>query len=252
MGKMRSYPSFDAYLEAQAPPQQAILREVRALVKRSAPELAESVKWGNGCWVDGKAFIAYVYCAPDHVQFGFVNGSALADPRGLLQGSGRFVRHVKLRRAADVAPRVLAAFLREAVARGHPAIGKERQRRPARTRGARKPATIDEYLAPVSGARRVALERLRKTIRSIIPRAEECIRYNLPAFRLDGVVVAGFCATAKGCSYFPFSGKTLETLAPALEGYERTKGSLHFSPDKPLPATLVRRLIRARMAEAKK
>jgi uncharacterized protein YdhG (YjbR/CyaY superfamily) len=146
----------------------------------------------------------------------------------------------------------MASILREAVARGHPAFGAKRQRRPARTRTARKPTTIDEYLATVSGARLVALERLRKTIRSIIPDAEECISYNLPAFRLDGVVVAGFCATAKGCSYFPFSGKTLETLAPALEGYERTKGSLHFSPDKPLPATLVRRLIRARIAEAKK
>lgn len=86
---------------------------------------------------------------------------------------------------------------------------------------------------------------------SVIPDADECISYNLPAFRLDGVVVAGFCATAKGCSYFPFSGKTLETLAHALEGYERTKGSLHFSPDRPLPVSLVRRLIGTRIAEGK-
>jgi hypothetical protein len=134
MGKMQSYPSFDAYLGAQAPLQQAIIRKLRALVKRSAPQLVESVKWGNGCWVDGKAPIAYVYCAPDHVQFGFVNGSALTDPRGLLEGSGRFVRHVKLRRSADLAPQVLAAFLREAVACGHPAFGKRRQRRRTRTR----------------------------------------------------------------------------------------------------------------------
>jgi hypothetical protein len=134
MGKMRSYPSFDAYLDAQAPLQQSIIRKVRALVKRSAPQLVESVKWGNGCWVDGKAPIAYVYCAPDHVQFGFMNGSALADPRGLLQGSGRFVRHVKLCRAADVVPRVLAELLREAVACGHPAFGVKRKRPRTRPR----------------------------------------------------------------------------------------------------------------------
>jgi hypothetical protein len=134
MGTMRSYPSFEAYLDAQAPLQQAIIRRLRALVKRSAPRLLESVKWGNGCWVDGKAPIAYVYCAADHVQFGFMNGSALADPRGLLQGSGRFVRHVKLRRAADVAPRVLAALLRQAVACGHPAFRVKRRRPGARTR----------------------------------------------------------------------------------------------------------------------
>ena len=115
---------------------------------------------------------------------------------------------------------------------------------------ARKPATIDEYLADVTGPRRVALDKLRKTIRSIAPRAEECISYGIPAFRLNGRVIAGFAATAEGCSYFPFSGRTIATLTKALGGYERTKSSLHFDPVKPLPATLVRRLIRARIAEA--
>ena len=113
----------------------------------------------------------------------------------------------------------------------------------------RKAATIDEYLATVSGERRVALDRLRKAIRSIVPRAEECISYGIPAFRLNGRVIAGFAATAKGCSYFPFSGRTLTTLTKALGGYERTKGSLHFDPLEPLPAALVRKLIRTRIAE---
>jgi uncharacterized protein YdhG (YjbR/CyaY superfamily) len=112
-----------------------------------------------------------------------------------------------------------------------------------------KATTIDEYLASVTGERRAALEKLRKTIRSIIPKAEECISYSMPAFRLDGRVVAGFAATAKGCSYFPFSGSTLRTLAADLKGYGGTKGSLHFDPAKPLPATLVRKLIKARIAE---
>jgi uncharacterized protein YdhG (YjbR/CyaY superfamily) len=115
----------------------------------------------------------------------------------------------------------------------------------------RKPTTIDEYLSTVAGERRKALEHLRKTIRSIIPRAEECVSYNMPAFRLDGAVVAGFLATAKGCSFFPFSGTTLKTLTRDLRSYEQTKGSLHFDPAKPLPATLVRKLIKARIAEAK-
>ena len=116
---------------------------------------------------------------------------------------------------------------------------------------ARKPTTIDEYLATVSAEKRTALENLRKTIRKIIPKTEEYISYRIPAFRLGGSVVAGFCATAKGCSYFPFSGSTLKTLAHHLSGYEMTKSALHFQPDKQLPATLVRRLIRARIAETK-
>jgi uncharacterized protein YdhG (YjbR/CyaY superfamily) len=108
---------------------------------------------------------------------------------------------------------------------------------------------IDDYLATVSGDKRAALEKLRKTIRSIVPRAEECISYRMPAFRLDGTVIAGFLATAKGCSYFPFSGSTLRTLAGDLRSYDKTKSSLHFHPDEPLPATLVRKLIKARIAE---
>ena len=114
---------------------------------------------------------------------------------------------------------------------------------------ARKPTTIEAYLAAVKGEKRAALDKLRKTIRAIVPRAEECISYTIPAFRLDGTIVAGFAATAKGCSYFPFSGSTLHTLAEELAGYEQTKSSLHFDPAKPLPATLVRKLLKARIAE---
>lgn len=115
-----------------------------------------------------------------------------------------------------------------------------------------KVTTIDAYLATVNDPeRRRALEDLRKKIRAVVPKAEECISYNLAAFRLDGVVVAGFSATKKGCSYFPFSGTTLTTLAKGVAAYEQTKGSLHFSPEKPLPAALVRKLVKARIAERK-
>lgn len=114
---------------------------------------------------------------------------------------------------------------------------------------ASKPSSIDAYLAAVRGERRAALDKLRKTIRAIVPKAEECISYGIPAFRLEGRIVAGFSATAKGCSYFPFSGSTLGSLADELEDYDRTKSSLHFDPAKPLPTTLVRKLIKARIAE---
>jgi len=112
-----------------------------------------------------------------------------------------------------------------------------------------KPKSIDEYLAKVSGEQRAALDQLRKLLRTLLPKAEECISYGLPAFRLDGDVVAGFAATAKGCSYYPFSGSTLATLAGELDGYVTTAGALHFAPKKPLPRALVRKLLRTRMAE---
>jgi uncharacterized protein YdhG (YjbR/CyaY superfamily) len=112
-----------------------------------------------------------------------------------------------------------------------------------------KPESIDEYLGPIQGERRRALDSLRATIHQIAPRAEECISYSIPAFRLDGRVIAGFCATRKGCSYLPFSGSTLATLASDLRGYGGTQSSLHFDPRKPLPASLVRKLIKVRIAE---
>ena len=114
---------------------------------------------------------------------------------------------------------------------------------------ARPPPSIDAYLAGVAPERRAALSALRGTIRRILPRAEECIRYGMPAFRVEGAVVAGFLATSGGCSYYPFSGRTLATLAPDLARYDQTRGALHFGPERPRPATLVRKLLRTRLAE---
>jgi uncharacterized protein YdhG (YjbR/CyaY superfamily) len=114
----------------------------------------------------------------------------------------------------------------------------------------KNPETIDAYLAGVADdEQRAALEHLRQTIRSILPDAEECISYRIPAFRLDGQIVAGFCARKTACSYFPFSGSTLRSLKRDLKDYEQTKSALHFDTDSPLPKSLVRKLLKARRAE---
>jgi uncharacterized protein YdhG (YjbR/CyaY superfamily) len=109
--------------------------------------------------------------------------------------------------------------------------------------------TIDGYLASVEPGKRAALQKLRRAIRTIVPEAEECISYSMPAFRFQGPVVAGFAATKSGCSYFPFSGRTLGTMAAELRPYDQTKSSLHFDPAKGLPTPLLRKLLRTRIAE---
>jgi uncharacterized protein YdhG (YjbR/CyaY superfamily) len=114
--------------------------------------------------------------------------------------------------------------------------------------GKRDPA-IDDYLAHASPSNRALLQELRKTIRSLVSEVEECISYRIPAFRFEGRVIAGFSATSKGCSYYPFSGRTLRTLAKELKGYGQTKSALHFGPEKRLPPSLVRKLLKARIAE---
>ena len=113
--KMKVYTSFEEYLAGQTPRNQAVIRALRTFVKRVAPQLQESVKWGNGCWIQGKAPVAYVYSAPDHVQFGFFGGSALKDPMGLLNGKGKFVRHIKVRKRSDIDEPAFGALLRQAV-----------------------------------------------------------------------------------------------------------------------------------------
>jgi uncharacterized protein YdhG (YjbR/CyaY superfamily) len=106
---------------------------------------------------------------------------------------------------------------------------------------------IDSYLATVDEPARSTLQQLRTTILEIVPEAEECISYGLPAFKVDGKVIAGFAAFKHHLSYLPHSGSVIAELADDLTGYVSTKGSLHFPPDEPLPPALVRKLITTRI-----
>lgn len=113
---------------------------------------------------------------------------------------------------------------------------------------ANKPKTIDEYLAALSEDKRAALTKLRQTIRSVAPKAEECISYQLAAFRLNGMLVA-FGATDKHCAFYLMSGSTVAAHQEELKGYDTSKGTIRFQADKPLPVALVRKLVKARIAE---
>jgi uncharacterized protein YdhG (YjbR/CyaY superfamily) len=109
---------------------------------------------------------------------------------------------------------------------------------------------IDEYLAALEEPKRSTLAQLRDTIMSIVPDAEQCISYGMPAFKLGGKTIAGFAAFKNHLSYLPHSGSVIPALASVTKGFSGTKGSLHFPVDRPLPKTLVKKLLVARMAEA--
>src|SRR5687768_5599676 len=111
---MKSYASFDDYLNDQTPEKQAIISALRRFVKRVEPGLDEAVKWGNGCWIGDNGPVAYVYSATGYVQFGFFNGSSLKDPEGLLEGKGKFVRHTKVYAASEIDEQAVAALLQQA------------------------------------------------------------------------------------------------------------------------------------------
>jgi uncharacterized protein YdhG (YjbR/CyaY superfamily) len=107
-------------------------------------------------------------------------------------------------------------------------------------------AEVDAYLAEVPEPQRSTLEQLRRDILAVVPDAEQCISYRMPAFRVGGQVVAGFAAFKKHCAYLPHSGSVLAALGDEVAGYEQTPGSLHFPLDRPLPAALVSRLVEAK------
>jgi uncharacterized protein YdhG (YjbR/CyaY superfamily) len=113
------------------------------------------------------------------------------------------------------------------------------------------PGTIDEYLLTLDDRKRTALQELRQTILGIIPNAEECISYGMPAFRLEGKVIAGFAAFTNHLSYLPHSGSVFSELSEELAGYKSTPGSLHFPIDRPLPKALVKKLIATRLKEVR-
>jgi uncharacterized protein YdhG (YjbR/CyaY superfamily) len=112
-----------------------------------------------------------------------------------------------------------------------------------------KPKTIDEYVAALSDDKRAALEKMRKTIRAAAPKAEECISYQLPAFRLNGRMLVAFGATENHCAFYLMSSSTVEAHKDELKNYDTSKGTIRFHADHPLPTTLVRKLVKARMAE---
>ena len=110
------------------------------------------------------------------------------------------------------------------------------------------PKTIDEYLAGVRDEdHRRALEKLRKQIRAAAPKAEECISYQIPAFRQNGMLVF-FGDASKHCAFYPGS-TAIETHKDELREYELSKGTIRFQPNKPLPAALVRAIVKERLAD---
>lgn len=105
---------------------------------------------------------------------------------------------------------------------------------------------VDRYLAGVSPENRVVLQQLRKLIRSVAPQAEEVISYGIPAFRQDGILVH-FAAFKGHCSFFAGHTTTLPKFAREVKPFLSGKTTLRFTPDRPIPTGLVRRLVRERM-----
>jgi uncharacterized protein YdhG (YjbR/CyaY superfamily) len=107
---------------------------------------------------------------------------------------------------------------------------------------------MGEYLATLPDTQRNALEALRQTIKEAAPEAEEVISYQIPAFKYKGMLVY-FAAYKNHCSFFVGNGSLIASMKSELTDYETTKSAIHFTPEKPLPITLVQKIVWRRIGE---
>ena len=112
------------------------------------------------------------------------------------------------------------------------------------------PQTVDDYLAALPEEARATLEKLRKTIKAAAPKATEVISYQIPMYKHQGMLV-GFAAFKEHCSLFP-GAKAIATHKDELKAYGTSKGTIRFPIGKPVPAALVKKLVKTRIAENEK
>ena len=107
---------------------------------------------------------------------------------------------------------------------------------------------VDDYLSRVPAASRVALEKLRQTVKSVVPDAVEVISYQIPTFKYKDRMLVSYAAFAEHCSFFP-GAAPIATHQTELKSYQTSKGTIRFTANKPLPAALVKKLVKTRLAE---
>jgi len=107
-------PTVDDYLRKLDPARRAIAVELRALILKAAPQIEEAIKWRQP-WYSRRGLVCSIYTAGDHLNLGFSRGVELDDPHGLLEGTGKGMRHVKLRNVADIKKQQFAKWIKGAV-----------------------------------------------------------------------------------------------------------------------------------------
>jgi uncharacterized protein YdhG (YjbR/CyaY superfamily) len=112
-----------------------------------------------------------------------------------------------------------------------------------------EPERVDAYLAALPDEQRTALERVRATIRRVVPGADEGIAYQMPAFYFSGRYLVSYAAFKSHLSFFPASGTVQEKLADELRAHFSGKGTIQFTPDEPIPDDLIEEIVRVRLDE---
>jgi uncharacterized protein YdhG (YjbR/CyaY superfamily) len=173
----------------------------------------------------------------------------MGHPRSKQSNGELFSEQGRWRNFSAASSRQLAGPIRDQ----YEAMKKVTRNSPRRTAGQSKRNETkghDDYLAALGDDKRRALQKLRKDIKAAAPKAEECISYGIPGFRLDGKLLVSYGAAAKHCAFYP--GSTLQAFKDELKDYDTCgKGTIRFAADKPLPSAHVGKIVKARVAEQK-
>ena len=111
--KMRQYDSFIFWKKDQSIKNQKLITEVSRVIDDLAPSLEKIVKWGQGCWTEGKNHKLFIHCADDHIQLGFYTGSQLIDPQKMLQGTGKYVKHIQISSSEDIDKKAFEKLIKQ-------------------------------------------------------------------------------------------------------------------------------------------
>ncbi len=238
-------PAIEAWLREQRPELAAIARRWFAQMRECGREVRELMHDGCPTACVGDAAFAYVGVYRAHANVGFFHGAGLEDPRGLLEGTGKDMRHVKIRPGVEVDSAGLAALIRHAYA--DIKVRLEAERGAPLAQASSVPTSIDEYIAAAAPTARPLLEEIRRLVRAAAPQAEELISYRMPAFRQHGILIY-FAAFKQHIGVFPpVSGDT--KLVQALAPYAGPKGNLKFPIERKLPSVLIRRIVKLRLEQ---
>ena len=261
--------SVDEYIGRHREEVQAILQRVRSTIRKAVPGAEEVISYQIPTYRLHGGYVVYfagwkehysLYPASGHLVAAFKDDLA---PYEVSKGTIRFPLSQPV--PVKLIERIAKFLAKEAAERTRAKLAGPRKRRVSggaaqqevkltkpgqlRRRTSARPRTIDDYLAGLSADKRATLEKVRVAIRSAAPRAEECISYGLPAFRLNGRVLVAFKAAANHCAFHPMSGTTVAAHKVELAGYDTSPGTIRFQPTDALPARLIRKLVKARIAE---
>ena len=264
---MRTAPpkSVDEYLAPLPGATRDTLDAMRKVIKAAYPDAVEGISYGLPYYrYRGRMLIAMGaaknHCSLHGVVFGAVGDEfkkyettkgAIHIPIGKPPTAAFIKKLLKARIEQDEKNAAKNAAMKKAEKSAN-AASKRREASMGMTTRSTATKTVDDFLAVLPEDARSTLEKLRKTIRSVVPEAEEVVSYGVPAYRYEGRMLVSIGATKDHCAFYVQSPAVMEALKEDLAGYATGKGTVRFPIGQSLPGTLVRQLINARVEENRK